>query len=337
MKELASIVVFALASTACDGIVGEPAGAEPGAVDEPPPMTPPPDLPECAGESWAVYEGLAPHCSGCHSDGANMPFMATFSAFSSLLLGDSRLVAPGDPEGSRLIALLEGRADGSLPQMPIGSSSYAELDAAGATALGMDEIRAWISELQPCAYDGGEAPPLARRLRTHQLWAALERLLGLERADYLTRPPNASYPLYPPDAVDEPGRPDTRSSSHQRWLAMGGEDRLTASEASDEITPAMIQHVVAMSQVWCRRAVVKPGNTLLFQHGSPEVGSEDRETVLANIRYLFLHLLGVEATDAEVEMLYRDVFAFYEARESSTIAWVGVCAALIRDPLFLTY
>jgi mono/diheme cytochrome c family protein len=337
--KLASVVVLALASAACEGIVGSPPGAEPdpAAGSDPLPMTPPADLPECAGESWSVYEGLAPHCSGCHGDGANMPFMASFSAFSALLLADSRFVVPGDPEGSRLIALLEGRAEGSLSQMPIGASSYAELDAAGATALDMDEIREWVMNLQPCAYDGAEPPPLARRLRTHQIWAALERLLGLSRDDYLRRPPYASYPLFPPDEVDEPGRPDTRFSSHQRWLAMGGEDRLAATEASEEIMPAMIQHVVAMSQVWCRLAVGKPGNTVLFRHGSAEVGTDDPETVRANIRYLFLHLLGVEATDDEVETLYHEVFAFYEARQSSALGWVGVCAALLRDPLFLTY
>jgi hypothetical protein len=345
IRLLPMLVLLAAALVGCEGFLESPAAGRTGSERTPigpgpgpgTPMEPPADLPECASASWEIFEGLEPHCAGCHVEGANLPFMASFGAFSSLLILDPRLVVPGSPDASRLIALLEGRAEGTFTQMPVGASSYADLEAAGATTLGISAIRSWIAELEPCSYESSTPPPLARRLRVHQMWESLRRQLGISESEYLSRPPYVAYPLYPPDEVDEPGRSDTRGSSRGRWIAMGGEDRLGAAEGSTEITPALIQHIYATSQAWCRYAVSKDENPALFRHGSKAVGSEDEATVRANIRHMFLQILGLEATEEDIDTIYREVFVPYEARDDARLGWIAVCSAMVRDPLWLTY
>ena len=58
--------------------------------------------------------------------------------------------------------------------------------------------------------------------------------------------------------------------------------------------------------------------------------------IKANIAELYLKMLGEVATPAEVDDLFTSVFVKYESKGAAT-AWTAVCAALIRDPLWILY
>jgi hypothetical protein len=47
-------------------------------------------------------------------------------------------------------------------------------------------------------------------------------------------------------------------------------------------------------------------------------------------------MLGERPSTAEIDDLYGTVFVPYEARGAAT-AWTAVCAALVRDPLWILY
>lgn len=90
-------------------------------------------LPACAPKSVS-YEAdvrpiLARHCLECHAHGGAGTKASGFdvSNYASLMRGGrfGPFVVPGDPVGSNLIVLVEGRADPSI-QMPHGR---AKLDA----------------------------------------------------------------------------------------------------------------------------------------------------------------------------------------------------------------
>ena len=55
-----------------------------------------------------------------------------------------------------------------------------------------------------------------------------------------------------------------------------------------------------------------------------------------NLRALYLRMLGQPPSDAEAKELYEQVYVPLEA-QNTRLAWIGVCAALIRHPLWITY
>jgi hypothetical protein len=55
-----------------------------------------------------------------------------------------------------------------------------------------------------------------------------------------------------------------------------------------------------------------------------------------NIGYLHLRLLGEPAAAADVKAYYEGVFLPAEPR-GAAVAWTEVCAALVRDPRYLTF
>jgi hypothetical protein len=91
-----------------------------------------------------------------------------------------------------------------------------------------------------------------------------------------------------------------------------------------------------MAQAWCRQAI-ELDSELLFRHATRDSDSAvDREAIRANIEYLHLHMLGVVASEADVEAMYEGVYREYEAAADAPTAWTAVCAALVRDPLWLS-
>ena len=128
-----------------------------------------------------VYRQLKPHCIGCHDSGVR-GYFNSMNAFQSLLVSDPRLVAPGNPDGSELVRLLEGRGTGAFTQMPIGGPTYAADD----TDIRMSEIRAWITALGAQARSIRPDPdaPVITRMSAAQMQRALYQQLGLVHGDF---------------------------------------------------------------------------------------------------------------------------------------------------------
>ena len=92
----------------------------------------------------------------------------------------------------------------------------------------------------------------------------------------------------------------------------------------------------SLSQAWCSLSVRT--KSILFRHGTAQTGSEaDAVLVRENIRYLFLHMLGEEASDDDVRSMFDEVFVPTELDHDPETAWTAVCATFVRDPLWLTY
>jgi hypothetical protein len=230
--------------------------------------------------------------------------------------------------------MLRGEGPPPLSQMPPGAASFADLEADGATQIGLDELSTWIAELEPCdAPGGGGSPRFARRVAVEQIRSMLFAQLDLTLAD-------VEYVGYYP--VDDPTFP-TFGSGHNssdeaeaRWRALGGPDLLRGDIRNADWSPLFLQTVGPMAQVWCRRAVAaeKP---VLFRHASlASASATDADAIKANIEYLHLHMLGVVADAEDVEAMYEGVFRVYEASADSRTAWTAVCAALVRDPMWLS-
>jgi hypothetical protein len=123
-----------------------------------------------------------------------------------------------------------------------------------------------------------------------------------------------------------------------RWAALGGFSFTAKQKRTRASSPVRGHTLMQASQAWCIRAVAKPNNAALFRHAAVNDTSQSNAAgIRRNIRYLFLRMLGLEATDDDVETLYRDVFRYYEGQEDLRTAWASVCSALIRHPLWITY
>lgn len=310
-------LVFTLLS--CEGTID---GGERGEEEEPE-ESETPEVGECREPSLAVYTGLRPSCVGCHNEGANYPAFASFEAFELLLANDPRFVTPGDVDGSRLWALLNGTAGGSLSQMPPGTLSFAELESAGQTSIALPQIHQWITEFEVCDTDATPTPiPLASRLMADQLRAALEMGLGLEQSDVLGR-----FQIIAPH--------EDRSANHAVWFALGGGDLPRGSPSQRPSGAEFMQQWIPLAQHWCSVSVDE--SSALFTEATNQTSSEDTEAARANIRAMFRRLIGDEPTEADVSRLFEEVFIPVESRGGTRPAWVAVCASLLRDPLFLTY
>ncbi len=315
-----------------DGGEGADDAAESGSGDDGPGMDP--LISECRRPSWEVYLALEPSCAGCHGEGTSVPLMQDFVAFEQLVVYDDTLVVPGDPDASRLLAMLVGEGPPPLSQMPPGTKSFADLEGEGLTGIGMDELREWIGELEPCDRPGGGGSPrFARRVAVEQIRAMLFAQLDLTLAD-------VEHVTYFP--LDDPTFPtlgsghNSRDEAEARWRALGGPDLLRGDVRNADWSPLFLQTIGPMAQVWCRRAV-SAESPALFRHASPSSDSAtERADIEANIAYLHLHMLGVVATDEDVAAMMDDVYLPYESSAGSTTAWTAVCATLVRDPLWLS-
>ncbi|MEM9187524.1 MAG: hypothetical protein AAGF12_00010 [Myxococcota bacterium] len=314
----------------CVGTSKEP-GSPPS--NEPPPNgldpdTPPQDLTACEEESWPVFVAMSRDCGGCHGENTAVPFAVDVASFEALIANDSRFFVPGEPDASGLIALLEGTAEGVYRQMPPGQLNYQELEGMGQTTTSMATIRSWITSHTPCEGTGSAAPPHARRVATHALIASIAVHLGFE-AEAIAD--DRDWGVHEP--LDSPGRGDAVA----RWRALGGAHHLEGIGESIEPGSEFMQNYVPLSQAWCRRAVSARSSALFGGRDPRELGSADDPAVRDLIRDWYLHFLGVQATEADVDRTIAGVFSPYEAREDREIAWTAVCSAFLRHPLYLTY
>lgn len=305
------------------------------------PSTDPPteagDPAACAeNENDAVRMRLAPTCAPCHGEGASRPFFASLVAFEDLLVYDPRYVVRGDPEASELVAMLEGRSEGAYPQMPLGVDDFATLAERGETGMTMDEVRAWITSLPPPDPSrGGPDPdaPTVRRLSADEVINAIEIALGQE--------PNAGVPpLLRADGV-APLSPDSPtginysdSARRQVYLMLGGPAYLQQRMPEPTWSPSSLLALTQIAQGACTSAV-DARQEVLFVH-APATASlpDDEAAIRANLAYLYERFLHVTPDDADVDALFREVF---EPAPTPRDGWVQTCAALIRDPLFVTF
>ncbi|MEM9073536.1 MAG: hypothetical protein AAGE52_33910 [Myxococcota bacterium] len=325
------VLIAAVVAAGCEGVISTP--ASPTDPAPPPYEDDSPDVGACREPSLDVYERLRGSCAGCHRAGTSFPGFRDLEAFENLIAYNPRFVAPGDPEHSSLVAMLEGRGTGSQPQMPLGEESFADLEARGATAIGLDEIRAWIVNLEPCELPS-TPPVLASRLTARQVRGALYAQLGLSDEDFFGSGGGRveDFPLRAAHEIPE------ASGGAGNWRNLGGANYLRGARGNTEVTPLFGQTLVPLSQAWCRKAIAKPSNPLFFRYGSADASSDEAsDAIRRNIEHLYLHMLGVQATPEDVDAMFEEVFLPYEARETPRTAWIAVCATFIRDPLWISH
>lgn len=321
-------------STAGSGANDDAASVDNGTGSDGVPGDDEPGVDACRKPSHEVYLGLSSTCEGCHGEGSNFPAFASFDAFESLVVGDPTLVAPGDPEASALLGLLAGTAAPPLRQMPPGVNSFVDLEDAGSTEITMEQLRDWISALEPCDVPvTGGSPRFVRRVDAEHIPRMLYAQLDLTLPDVLHP---TQFPIDDPTWGVLSPADNSESVANARWMALGGPDPLRGQQRQRSWSPLFIQTLGPMAQAWCRRSI-ELERAPLFRHADADSDSSvDAAAIKANIRYLYLHMLGVEASDTDVASTYESVYLHYEATADSTTAWTAVCAALVRDPLWLT-
>ncbi|WP_342380533.1 hypothetical protein NVS55_12975 [Myxococcus stipitatus] len=300
-------------------------------------------VPPPGAETKRVYEGLKPHCEGCHVQG-NRGYFASLEAFQGLMVADTRMVKAGKPDESELVRLLEGKGTGAFNQMPIGQKSYAQLVTDGTATLTMERIRTWVQELgaqQRGAEPNVDAPRITRK-SANQMQRALYQQLGLVHEDFYIvglehNIPMAEMrdgdhlPLLSPDALPMPRQKGTE----ERYHGLGGGSTVRQISEDRTASPTFALTLTQVSQRWCRRALGKAGNTALFPTGT--VRTANPVDVKATLRRWSLHFLGERFTDAQVEDLYTKVFVPLSTPTDTEPAYVGVCSYFIRHPRWIFY
>jgi hypothetical protein len=272
---------------------------------------------------------LAPTCGGCHGASTNKPFFASITSFEDLLLYNAAYVVPGDPDKSALVALLTAQGKGSFKQMPPAGPAFAAMTG---TRISVEAVAEFIRDMEPRASQGvAHANPqlsVPHRLSAAQVRDNLYLQLGLSRDDFFHASGDTKgddfLPLREPD---DPLPDQYRGEPTQRWIALGGAAHLELVRPNTQLTPSFFQNLTQLSQAWCRMGVEKAGSPLHAMAASPDIKK--------NIATLQLRMLGLPATDADVERLHK-LFLAYQPKSPQT-AWVAVCSALIRHPLWLSY
>ncbi len=298
---------------------------------------PPPD-----DTTAAVYQALYPHCVGCHASGSR-GYFASLAAFTASVVADPRLVAPGAPDDSELIRLLEGNGTGAFAQMPIGVVTYADLATSGVATMPMAELRAWVTGLSaPLPSDAPD--PHARRITrvsATQMHRSLYQQLGLVHDDFFhpaqeygvplaERNSDLLYPIQPPDWVPAPRRQPTAD----RFYALGGGSAMNQVVESDTVSPTAVLTLLQVSQRWCRLALTKSPNAALFPAGTSM--ASDPSSVRATITRWSLHFHGQRFTEAEVDAFYDTVFVPLSQVDPEP-GFVGLCSAFVRHPRWMVY
>lgn len=283
-----------------------------------------------------VYARLRPTCGGCHSVDAR-PYFGSLEAFDSLIVRDPRWIHPGQPEASALLGLLRG--DGALKMPPVGDV-FAVLADKGQTQITLPELEAWIRALTvaPPLPSGGAAG--IRRKTAEQVLTTLRTQLGLEDADLVDASGVTLYRvLYAPRSADEIPRIDPYGNAAALFESLGGPSFLEGKKRNNALTQGFVQTLTHVSQAWCKVAVAKPGNTALLRFATLSDRSSAADgpaKIRQNLGYLMERMLGDDPSAEDIDDLYRSVFVPYEA-SGTDLAWTAVCAALVRDPLWLSY
>lgn len=296
-----------------------------------------------------VYTRLKPTCGGCHV--ADMrPFFLDLTAFENLIVYDPKWVTPGDPDASGLVGLMIGVNAASRQMPPAPSERFEVLSQRGMTSITLTEVKEWIRALPATRPDAGAPLDAAqvRRKSAEQIRVTLYAQLGLTEADLLTTVSMGTQPYrvdarygdaYALRSSDETPAQDPREQAGSLYVALGGAHWLEGKLSSPQVTSNMAQALVPISQAWCRTAFAKPGNTAVLSLATLQDDSSTsagRAAIRANLGALYLRMLGEVATPAELDDLYDNVFVPYEPKGVS-VAWTAVCAALIRDPLWILY
>ena len=123
----------------------------------------------------------------------------------------------------------------------------------------------------------------------------------------------------------------------ERYETLGGAVVLQGRKHDVGLGPSSVQTMVQVSQAWCRIAIEKPNNTAVLRNVTLADKSATKSTeIKANIAQLSLRMLGDVPSDADVNELYDDVYLPLEPA-STKAAWTAVCAALVRNPKWLSY
>lgn len=297
----------------------------------------------------AIMKGLAPTCAGCHAQGT-APFFASLAAFEDMIAYEPKYVVPGKPDESRLVALLEGTATGgSYKQMPLTGDPFAKLAADGKTSLTMADVRAWITGLvaRPKSDTPNPKAVTVQRLSDVQIVSALQAQLGLTQDDFFH--PAApitfgtlqrsslgedNYPVYSSDWAPGPfeGEPVDRDA------ALGAAQTLRTRKRDLAASPPFADAFIPIAQRWCRMAIDKPSNKLLFPNVDPKAPSQAAAAdIKKNIAFWHLHFLGEPSTQAAVDDVFKSVFAPLEAANDTETAWTGVCSYFVRHPKWIFY
>lgn len=294
--------------------------------------------------SDAVRRGLERTCAGCHATG-EYGYFASAVAFESLLVRDTDLIVPGDPDGSPLVHLLEGRREGSsLTQMPLSGDPFSVLAERGETDISMAEIRTWIAELSPPGVSiapDADAATVQRLSATH-FELGLRELLGLTHDDFFADHPqsNGSLRVIARDPDDFGVRSPDRVASVEgvnRYESLGGGSAVLQRVEDRSVGTTFVQTLVPLSQAWCARAVRKVDNTALFTVATPATGSADADDLRAQIADWHLLFLAEPARDEDVAAIVDQIFVPLETESDPETAWIGTCAYLVRHPLFVLY
>lgn len=340
-----ALVALALNLGACfgEGVIG-PANH---ASNEPPDSG---TVCAASSDNDAIRLALAPACEGCHVNG-NKPFFASLAAFESGLVYNERYVKRGDPENSLLIQMLKGSAPGSYPQMPPGQP-YEQLVANGRVTMTIAQVEQWIRDLkEPPAQLETPSPAefRVRRLTAEEMVVSLMDQLGLTLEDFVStsnpdwrdRPYVVGWNrffVWPGDrAPGISGEYVSDPRTVERFESLGGGNSLLYRKKDATFGPSAAQALVQMSQAWCARAVDKQNNKAVLRFATlADTSAKNPDAVQKNLRNLYLRMLGQPPADAELKALYEEVYLPLEA-QSTRLAWVGTCAALIRHPLWITY
>ena len=94
-----------------------------------------------------VYNGLRPHCSGCHDVGSSSPYFGSLQQFQDSVVNDSSLISFGDPDSSLFILVLEGNGEAPWDSMPLGARNYSQMVQRGEATLSMSELRTWVQSM----------------------------------------------------------------------------------------------------------------------------------------------------------------------------------------------
>ena len=343
MRQQRSLVLASLCAIASLGVVacGDDGGSGAGGNNCNSTVTP-----EARAKNQAVFDALSPSCAGCHATGSR-GYFASIEAFESLLVYEPTLVVPGDPDGSELIRLLEGNGTRAFTQMPIAGPTYAELAESGAATLKMPALRTWVAELEAASKD--ERPsidaPRITRLEANDVVRALYLQLGLSDADFFT--PASSYDiehksgqndnLYPITSFDSLPAP-YEGLPAERFASLGGGSAMMQVKSDRTTSPSFLGTLTQTSQAWCRLALDKPNNAALLPAGATlATSAEDPAAVKAILRHWFLHFHAEQASDAEVESVYQNVFLPLEAETDAKTGYVGACSSFIRHPDWIFY
>lgn len=307
-------------------------------------------LPPCPeDETGRVYLGLRPSCVGCHGAGTNLAFFATEASFRALLVGNPAYVTPGDAEGSVLVKLLRGTNAGAFRQMPTAGAAYAALPSTQ-QPVSMAEIERWIDGLGAMTRSTAPDPdaPTVRRLTAEEIVASLYDQLGLSEADFLGQPgsnhrsPTVTFrgdlPVWSPDQAPGPHYPADRLATETRWRGLGGPGWLAGAQRTRVVTPSLMQTLRQLSYAWCRMAVRKADNRVIFQRARPtDTTAMAAAAIRADLASMQLRMLGDPATPEELDALVRDVFQPAEAAGGPQVAWTAACASFVQDARWLAW